>query len=156
MNKRAQIATRTSAPVVQRGYNTNLASEFYVLSMLYRLGMDANLTLGNKKSVDISVVLGPGRAVTVDVKAVAGKMDWLMGNTPDTPKPNHFVVLVSYEGQFNDARVAPRCWVVSHKDILPIIKTAWTKGAMRYLSRKQALADFADREGAWQLLAKPA
>jgi hypothetical protein len=64
---------------MQRGYNTNLASEFYVLSMLYRLGFDANLTLGNKKSVDIAVVLGPGRAITVDVKAVAGKMDWLMG-----------------------------------------------------------------------------
>ena len=34
-------------------YNTNLASEFYVLSMLHRLGSDASLTLGNKKSVDI-------------------------------------------------------------------------------------------------------
>jgi hypothetical protein len=77
---------RTAAPPVkaapQRGYNTNLASEFYVLSMLYRLGLDANLTLGNKKSVDITVVLGPGRAVTIDVKAVAGKMDWLMGSSP--------------------------------------------------------------------------
>ena len=81
--------------MAQRGYNTNLASEFFVLSILYRLGLDANLTLGNKKSVDISVVLGPGRAVTIDVKAVKGKMDWLMGNVPDTAKPNHFVVLVS-------------------------------------------------------------
>jgi hypothetical protein len=45
--------------------------------------------LGNKKSVDIAVVLGPGRAITVDVKAVAGKMDWLMGSSPDSPKPNH-------------------------------------------------------------------
>ena len=61
--------------------------------MLYRLGFDANLTLGNKKSVDIAVVLGPGRAITVDVKAVAGKMDWLMGSSPDSPKPNHYVVL---------------------------------------------------------------
>lgn len=34
--------------VVQRGYNTNLASEFFVLSMLYRLGFDANLTLGTR------------------------------------------------------------------------------------------------------------
>lgn len=28
-------------------YNTNLASEFYVLSMLHRLGCDASLSLGN-------------------------------------------------------------------------------------------------------------
>ncbi len=39
-------------------YNTNLASEFYVLSMLHRLGADASLTLGNKKAVDIIVVQG--------------------------------------------------------------------------------------------------
>jgi hypothetical protein len=139
--------------VPQRGYNTNLASEFYVLSMLYRLGLDANLTLGNKKSVDISVVLGPGRAVTVDVKAVAGKMDWLMGNTPASPRPNHFVVLVSYEGQFADARQAPRCWIVRHEDVLPLVKTAGAKGAMRYLSRKQVLNTLGNHEGAWQLLA---
>ena len=36
-------------------YNTNLAGEFFILSVLYRLGADANLTLGNKKSVDIVV-----------------------------------------------------------------------------------------------------
>ena len=41
-------------------YNTNLAAEFYVLSMLHRLGADAALTLGNKKAVDIIVVNGNG------------------------------------------------------------------------------------------------
>ncbi len=142
----------TSVAAPQRGYNTNLASEFYVLSMLYRLGLDANLTLGNKKSVDISVVLGPGQAVTVDVKAVAGKMDWLMGSTPSSPRPNHFVVLVSYEGRFADAQQAPRCWVVRHEDVLPLVKTAGAKGAMRYLSRKQVLNTLGTHEGAWQLL----
>ena len=39
-------------------YNTNLAAEFYVLSVLHRLGAEANLALGNKKSVDIVVVRG--------------------------------------------------------------------------------------------------
>jgi hypothetical protein len=37
--------------------NTNLASEFFVLSALHRLGLDAVLTLGNKKSVDIAVLI---------------------------------------------------------------------------------------------------
>lgn len=36
----------TPAVETQRGYNTNLASEFFVLSILYRLGLDASLTLG--------------------------------------------------------------------------------------------------------------
>jgi hypothetical protein len=123
---------KTAVAATQRGYNTNLASEFYVLSMLYRLGFDANLTLGNKKSVDIAVVLGPGHAITVDVKAVAGKWDWLMGSAPDSEKPNHHVVLVSYEGRFEDAQQAPRCWVLRHKEILPLVKTASGKGRMRY------------------------
>jgi hypothetical protein len=35
------------------GYNTNLASEFHVIALLHGLGLEANLTLGNKKAVDI-------------------------------------------------------------------------------------------------------
>ncbi|MDH5821547.1 hypothetical protein QFW77_00870 [Luteimonas sp. RD2P54] len=54
------------------GYNTNLAAEFYVLSTFYRLGTDANLTLGNKKSVDIVVIRGAGDSLTIDVKGLAG------------------------------------------------------------------------------------
>jgi hypothetical protein len=57
-------------------YDTNLASEFYVLSCLHRLGLTANLTLGNKKGVDIVVVRDAGDAVTVEVKGLAGKYEW--------------------------------------------------------------------------------
>ncbi len=52
-------------------YNTNLAAEFYVLSLLHRMGADANITLGNQKAVDIVVVRAPGDAVTIDVKGLA-------------------------------------------------------------------------------------
>jgi hypothetical protein len=146
--------TADTPPVaaMQRGYNTNLASEFYVLSMLYRLGFDANLTLGNKKTVDIAVVLGPGRTITVDVKAVAAKMDWLMGSSPASAGPNHYVVLVSYEGRFGDAQHAPRCWVLRHDEVLPMVKTAGGKGRMRYLSRKLVLDKCGALESAWQRL----
>jgi hypothetical protein len=51
-------------------YNTNLAAEFYVLSMLHRLGADAGLTLGNKKAVDIVVTRERGVSRTIDVKGV--------------------------------------------------------------------------------------
>ena len=129
--------------VQQRGYNTNLASEFYVLSMLYRLGLDASLTLGNKKSVDISVVFGAGRAVTIDVKAVRGKMDWLMGSTPSSPRANHFVVLVSYEGHFADAAKPPRCWIVRHEEVSPDssqLSQASGVATMQILPRKDNFA----------------
>lgn len=53
-------------------YNTNLASEYYVLSTLYRLGFDAYITLGNKKSIDIILNLNDVRQITIDVKGLAG------------------------------------------------------------------------------------
>jgi hypothetical protein len=93
------------------GYNTNLAAEFYVLSMLHRLGADANLTLGNKKSVDIAVIRGKGRSVTIDVKGLAGKTAWPIDNI-GLGDPKHFVVFVSFLGQIGDPTVAPDVWVV--------------------------------------------
>ena len=51
-------------------HNTNLAGEFWVLSALNRLGIEAQLTLGNKKSVDI-IVIRNSTIYTLDVKALA-------------------------------------------------------------------------------------
>ena len=51
-------------------YDTNLGAEFYVLSCLHRCGIAANLTLGNRKTVDIVVARDAGEVVTVEVKGV--------------------------------------------------------------------------------------
>ena len=56
-------------------YDTNLASEFYTLSCLHRRGLTANLTLGNKKGVDIVVVRESGDGITVEVKGLADKYE---------------------------------------------------------------------------------
>jgi hypothetical protein len=60
-------------------YNTNLASEYLILSMLYRLGLDAYITLGNKKSIDI-IVKNRNRTITIDVKGLAGKTGFPLDN----------------------------------------------------------------------------
>ncbi len=60
-------------------YNTNLAAEFYVLSMLYRLGVDASLTLGNRKAVDIIVFKENRAPITIDVNGLAKPYDWPAG-----------------------------------------------------------------------------
>src|SRR5205085_7782224 len=83
----------------QSNYDTNLASEFFVMSVLHRLGLEAYLTLGNKKAVDIVVAHAPGNAITIDVKAVAGKVDWRVGNVAGTPRERHYVVLITYNGK---------------------------------------------------------
>lgn len=57
-------------------HDTGMAAEFYVLSMLFRLGLNANLTLGNQKAVDIFVQRASGDTVTIDVKGLAGKTSW--------------------------------------------------------------------------------
>ncbi len=65
---------------MDNGSNTNLAAEFYVLSVLHRLGMSATLTLGNKKSVDIVVARDVDDLITIDVKGLAGTTNWPIDN----------------------------------------------------------------------------
>src|SRR5712691_6253250 len=99
-------------------YDTNLASEFYVLACLHRLGLTANLTLGNKKGVDVVVVRNAGDAVTVEVKGVAQKYDWPANNLVSTKPDQHFVALVSFEGHIGDrAMPSPRVWIVPFPEV---------------------------------------
>jgi len=92
-------------------YDTNLAAEFYVLSLLHRLGMEATLTLGNKKSVDIVVLRGCGKAVTLDVKGLAGKTSWPVDNVKRKSR-DHFLVFLSFLGKIEDLTVPPEVYVV--------------------------------------------
>ena len=144
---------RTKSTMGQKGYLTNLASEFYVLSVLSRLGYDASLTLGNRKRVDITVVLEEGIAVTIDVKAVAGKMDWLLGNSIPHVAESHFIVLVSYEGDFENPVILPRVWIAPSTELSPFIKIAGN-GKTRYLPRKAFLETGKQFENAWSSLKK--
>jgi hypothetical protein len=108
-------------------YNTNLASEFYVLSMLYRLGLDAALTLGNKKAVDIMVTNEDRTIATIDVKGVAKRYDWPANNIRITHHNQHFYVLVSFEGKINDPRLNPSVWVVPADQVRPFMRTYKTR-----------------------------
>jgi len=138
----------------QKAYNTNLASEFYVLSVLYRLGHDASLTLGNKKSVDIVVVFDEGRSLTIDVKAVAGKLDWLMGNRELLADPRHFVTLVGYEGAIADPGRLPRVWIFPSPALQRFVRVNEGK-SLWYVPRKAILDGATDYENAWHLLRLP-
>ena len=137
--------------MTQKPYLTNLASEFHVLSALSRKGYDASLTLGNCKSVDITVVLEEGRAVTIDVKAVAGKNDWLLGNSQPRVAKNHFIVLVGYEGYFSDPGKMPRLWVLPSQRLSKHVKVAKNEKT-RYISRKEWKTVGKAYEGKWELL----
>jgi hypothetical protein len=104
-------------------YNTNLAAEFYVLSMLYRLGADASLTLANKKAVDIVVAYKAGRTATIDVKGLVGRYDWPADNIRLPANGRHFFVLVSFEGKMHDPSHSPSAWIIPAKYLKPFIRT---------------------------------
>jgi len=137
------------------GYNSNLASEFYVLSVLHRLGLDAALSLGNKKSVDVTVIRDEGDAVTIDVKASATKADWILGkHKPPMYPERHFLVLVGYEGTIREPATQPRVWVVPYDRTTEFLK--FYASDTTNISRKLVLENGQQFENAWHLLYKPA
>ena len=91
-------------------YNTNLASEYLVLSQLHRLGIDAYLTLGNKKSVDI-LIETQKRTISLDVKGIAGSTNWPLDNFKKEHK-NHYIVLVSYISKIENLQILPEIYIV--------------------------------------------
>lgn len=133
------------------GYDTNLAAEYYVLSCLHRIGLTANLTLGNKKGVDVVVVRNAGDAVTVEVKGVAKKYDWPANNLVTSKPDQHFVALVSFEGRIVDIDMpAPRVWIVPFPDVERFKRTY--PGGRINVSRAALLSDGGRFENAWHLV----
>jgi hypothetical protein len=132
-------------------YNTNLASEFHVLSVLHRLGLDAMLTLGNKKMVDIVVTSDEGELITIDVKGIAKKYDWPADNIRAPKRGKHFIILVSYEGQIEDPTFMPNVWIIPYNKIRYFTK--------EYQTRKNVSRPLINNRGdkylnAWDLLIK--
>lgn len=92
------------------GYDTGTASEFLVLSILYRLGVDAFISLGNKKSIDIVIKAKNGSSLSVDVKSVQGYSSIVVNNVRESD--NHFIVVVVYKNKFADPTVLPDFYII--------------------------------------------
>ena len=125
-------------------YNTNLAAEFWVLSVLYRLGVEAHLTLGNKKSVDILILRNPKIICTVDVKGLAGPYDWPADNIKVFDNPNHFYIFLSFEGKISDPLTNPSVWIIPSNQIQPFIKTYKTRTVVSRSLVKRTGDEFKD------------
>jgi hypothetical protein len=75
-----------------------------------------------------------------------------MGNSALHAAKNHFVVLVSYEGQFSNPSQLPRVWVVPSTELTSFVKIAGNDKT-RYIPRKAFLENGKAYENAWSLLA---
>ncbi len=132
-------------------YNTNLAAEFYVLSALHRLGIDADLTLGNKKAVDIVVVHDAGNAITIDVKGLAGRTSWPVDNIK-AGREGHFIVFICFMDEISDLSKTPEAYIVPSLDLdaLDLIYNAPSGRRVVQLSRLKKYAE--KYHNAWDLL----
>ncbi len=115
--------------------SSNLASEFYVASLLFRLGYEASLTLGNTKEIDL-MVYDPEtkKQITIDVKGLKNKTNFPVPNKPSESE-NHFFVLVAYKNRFSDVDSTPDVYVIPSKKVKELW-TGWSgkpdKKAIRY------------------------
>ncbi|MCF8425209.1 MAG: hypothetical protein K9H61_07235 [Bacteroidia bacterium] len=97
----------------ETNYNTNLASEYLMMSLLCRAGKDAYLSLGNKKGVDIIVKTDNGAICVVEVKGVNKRNDWLIGNSGKLPiEPNLFYAFICFNGNIEFLTTSADFWIV--------------------------------------------
>ena len=102
-------------------FNTGIASEYLILSKLYRLEVEAYISQGNKKSVDIRVIRGNGIPISIDVKSVRGYSSLVVNNVE--PNIDHFLVFVIYNNKFDDLNFEPDIFVVPSVELPSITET---------------------------------
>lgn len=105
-------------------FDTGVAAEYFVLSQLYRMGLEAYVSQGNKKSVDIRVVLSDSKSISIDVKAVRGYSSLVVNNV--VPKENHYLAFVIYKNKFEDIQVFPSVYILPSEEV-PKITKRWKK-----------------------------
>lgn len=128
-------------------FNTGIASEYLILSKLYRLELEAYISQGNKKSVDIRVIKGNGETLSIDVKAVRGYSSLVVNNVE--PKKNHFLVFVIYNNKFGILDSQPDIFIVPSQKIREPLVSSFKK-QKRIMKGK--LIDYKDK---WDLLTNP-
>lgn len=123
---------------------TGMVSEFYVLSVLLRCGINANLTLGNQKKVDI-IVNNKGVAMTIDVKGLKSSGDFIIGNYFESKDDkNHFYIFVYYSN-FEKVKENPELYVVPATEISAIVKERESVNNVSIVSlREKYSKDFSD------------
>jgi hypothetical protein len=125
-------------------FNSGIASEYLVLASLHRLGLEAYMSPGNKKSIDIRVIRQNGVPVSIDVKSLRGNSSLNANNI--LPQYNHFIVFVNYNNKYEDPSVQPEIFVVPSDQIVAITEASGTDKKII----KTKLAAYKDK---WEYLA---
>jgi len=105
---------------IRHAKHLEIASKFYVLSVLHRLGADATMTFSQSDNVDITVVLESGNALTVDVKTISGALEWKV--TDFRARSGHFLAFVWYPAAARP-HTAPDVYIVASKQLRTFLAT---------------------------------
>ena len=123
---------------------TGMVSEFYVLSVLLRCGINANLTLGNQKKVDI-IVNNKGVAMTIDVKGLKSSGDFIIGNYMESKDDKNHCYIFVYYSNFENVKENPELYVVPATEISAIVKERESVNNVSIVSlREKYSKDFSD------------
>lgn len=100
----------------RRSKHLELAAKFYVLSVLHRLGAEANLTYAQPDNVDIAAVRRSGEVFTIDVKTLTGTGEWPI--QPLSARKHHFVVFVRFQEDWHQPHAVPEVYIWPSEDLL--------------------------------------
>lgn len=102
-----------------RSRNLELAAKFFVLSILHRLGAEANLTFAQPDNVDITVVQASGHVLTIDVKTLAGTTTWPIDKF--RARKHHYIVFVCYSRSWRDPGVTPEVYLTPSQKLKALL-----------------------------------
>ena len=128
------IAMENKKSTRANSFNTGIASEYLILSLLYRQGVEAYLSQGNKKSIDIRIVKSDGTSISVDVKSVRGYSSLVVNNVK--ANENHYIVFVIYNGKFEQLKELPDFYIVPSKDLFELELMSSFKNEKRVMKGK--------------------
>ena len=133
-----------------KAYHTSLASEFYVISVLHRLGVDATLTLGNRKGIDIVALSEEGDATTIEVKGTRGTTGWWVNNVK-APRVGHYIVFIGYKNKIVEVDELPDDWIVPSERLDDFVRPNPNNRVVGPERLKEFGAQF---KGAWHLITR--
>ena len=118
--------------------SSNLAAEYHVASLLYRLGYVVTVTFGNTKEIDLIVYDPTSRkTVTIDVKGLKNKTNWPMPNEEGLrPRPDHFFVLVTFKDKMRELETKPEVYTIPSTTVRRLWKSWSGRPAQKCINLK--------------------
>jgi hypothetical protein len=105
--------------------------------------VNAFISLGNKKSIDIVIKAKNGSSISVDVKSVQGYSSIVVNNVKAAA--DHFIVVVVFKNKFADPTVLPDFYIIPSAEAAGLSENY--KGQLRLLKGKIVI--YQDK---WKLL----